>query len=665
MTRQSLPSLLAVCGLAAVAIGQSHNSTVTPTDGVPQAVLDTFPAVVRIYVVVEESARGRMAKQHAAGSGAIVTPDGYVVTNHHVAGNASHIVCDLADRQQVPARLVGTDALADIAVLKLDTSKLQQPSSPLPTAKWGDSAKVRVGDPVFAMGSPAAISQSVTKGIIANDRMIMPRHGGGQLLDGEDNGAIVRWLAHDAVIFGGNSGGPLLSATGEIIGINEIGFANLSGAIPGNLARSVAARIIEHGSVRRSWTGLTLQACLGDEDHGALVANVVTGSPAAAAGLRAGDLLLEVGGVTTNCKVDEEVPIVTAELMDLPIGETVAARYIRNGSAQKATIDLIAREPAMHRSRELRSLGLTHRNLTKRTMRRHGLKAQEGVQVTGVRTSGPAATATPPLAAGDILLAVNGAKLGNGDALVAMIGAADGGTVVLTVRRDHEELLSAVTLAEPGKRRPPARPKRAWLPLRTQAVMGELAKALGVPSGCVRITQLLDPNKGFPLQVGDFVTACAGKPVKARRANDTAALRKLFERRPIGESVPFTVLRGGKELVIDVAMMSAPTPANQLATYEEHVLEFTCRDRSASDKAGDDDAQRGVIVTEATKGGWADLGRLQKGDELLSFGGERVADAQELEAVTNRVLAAKPARIVVQIRRSGSTRFLRIEPLLR
>ena len=139
------------------------------------AVNSVYPSLVRIYVVSEEGGAGRMQKQRASGSGAIISPDGYIVTNHHVAGRASRIVVNLADRQELRATLVGTDPLADLAVLKIDKKDLRDPNMPLPVAKFGDSSTLAVGDIVLAMGSPAGLSQSVTQGIVANLEMIAPR----------------------------------------------------------------------------------------------------------------------------------------------------------------------------------------------------------------------------------------------------------------------------------------------------------------------------------------------------------------------------------------------------------------------------------------------------------------------------------------------------------
>ena len=181
---------------------------------VEAAVQAVYPALVRIHVVAEEGGAGRMQKGRASGSGTIISPDGYILTNHHVAGRATRITVRLADRQELRATLVGTDPLADLAVLKIDRKDLRNPAAPLPVAKFGDSSALEVGDAVLAMGSPAGVSQSVTQGIVANTEMIAP--GGAMRLDGESVGELVRWIGHDAVIFPGNSGGPLVNLKGEM-----------------------------------------------------------------------------------------------------------------------------------------------------------------------------------------------------------------------------------------------------------------------------------------------------------------------------------------------------------------------------------------------------------------------------------------------------------------
>jgi S1-C subfamily serine protease len=217
---------------------------------IQRAVQAVYPALVRIHVVMEEGDEGRLQKRRATGSGTIITKDGYILTNHHVAGRATRLTCRLADREEVDAELVGTDPLSDLAVLKLDLSSRRNPAAPLPFAKFGNSDKLKVGDVVLAMGSPAGLSQSVTKGIVANTEMILPGGGGGFMLDGENVGELVRWIGHDAVIFGGNSGGPLVNLQGEIVGVNEVGIGSLGGAIPSNLAQAVAREIIATGHRR-------------------------------------------------------------------------------------------------------------------------------------------------------------------------------------------------------------------------------------------------------------------------------------------------------------------------------------------------------------------------------------------------------------------------------
>ena len=249
------------------------------TPKINDRVNSVYRSIVRIEVVSERGSNGRMLKSGSTGSGVIIDGSGLVITNHHVAGKASRLTCRLHDGEEIGADLLGADALTDLAVLRLRLEDRPQKSPPLHYAKFGDSSMVRVGDPCFAMGSPAGLSQSVTRGIISNLALISNRSSSFRL-DGENVGELVRWLGHDAVIFPGNSGGPLVNQDGEIIGINEVAIASLGGAIPSNLAREISAQLADRGFVERSWTGLECQPHLSGNQKGILVSGVIDESPA-------------------------------------------------------------------------------------------------------------------------------------------------------------------------------------------------------------------------------------------------------------------------------------------------------------------------------------------------------------------------------------------------
>ena len=171
------PVLLLPTGCATARAGKAPAQAAADDqtrDAIQRAVDAVYPALVRIHVVFEEGEGGRMQKHRSSGSGAIISEDGYIITNHHVAGRATRLVCRLSNREEVDAVLVGTDALSDLAILKLDLSSRRNHKEKLPVAKFGDSDQLAVGDVVLAMGSPAGISQSVTKGIVANTAMISP-----------------------------------------------------------------------------------------------------------------------------------------------------------------------------------------------------------------------------------------------------------------------------------------------------------------------------------------------------------------------------------------------------------------------------------------------------------------------------------------------------------
>ena len=155
---------------------------------------------------------------------------------------------------------------------------------------------------------PAGLTQSVTRGIISNLAMISPQAGSFRL-DGENVGESVRWLGHDAVIFPGNSGGPLVNENGAIIGINEVGIGSLGGAIPANLAKQVSLELAKNGYVARAWTGLECQPNLDPNSKGLLVAGVIKGSPASKAGLAPGDKITHFAGQPVNARIPEDIPL--------------------------------------------------------------------------------------------------------------------------------------------------------------------------------------------------------------------------------------------------------------------------------------------------------------------------------------------------------------------
>jgi serine protease Do len=302
--------MLALLALSAPAFGQRRGPD---ESAIETALAQVSPSLVRIHVVAYSYEEGREVKREASGSGTIISREGHVLTNHHVAGRTRTLMCTLANREEIPADLVGTDPLSDIAIIKLRPDKPRT----FPAAHFGDASKLKVGDPVMALGSPLALSQSVTMGIVSNTEMIMPGlfwPFNRMTLEGEDVGSIVRWIGHDAAIYGGNSGGPLVNMSGEIVGVNEISMG-LAGAIPSDLAQEVATALMRDGKVHRSWIGLDVQPLLKSSavQSGALIGGAVEGSPAAAAGFVAGDVLLKLDGRDVNVRFAEELPPVRSE----------------------------------------------------------------------------------------------------------------------------------------------------------------------------------------------------------------------------------------------------------------------------------------------------------------------------------------------------------------
>ncbi|MCX7867698.1 MAG: PDZ domain-containing protein [Limisphaera sp.] len=630
------------------------------------------PSLVRLRVVSTDYVDGREVKTQSVGSGVIITEDGYLITNHHVAGWATRIFCTLWNLEEVEAELVGTDALTDIAVVKL---KPDRPMRFTP-ARLGDSSRLRVGDPVLAMGSPMALSQSVTLGIVSNTEMIMPRFMGPSArlrLDGEDVGSLVKWIGHDAPIFGGNSGGPLVNLQGEVVGINEMRLG-LSGAIPINLAREIAQQLIAEGRVRRSWLGMDVQPRFkrSEASRGVLVAGVLPDSPAQQAGLQAGDLLVALAGRPVDVRFDEQIPEFMRLVCSLPIGQSVPCVVERAG--REITLHVVPAERGefLARPRELKAWGITARDLTPLSAREMKRPDTNGVVVTSVRAGGPAGDARPPLDEGDVLVAVNHQPVRCLADLVRHTeqltqGRADPVPVLATFERGDKRFLTVVRLGITELEDPGREVTKAWLPVEVQVLTRPLAQQLGRPDlRGFYITRVYPRSTAARagLQVGDLIVAVDGEPLTASSAEHADELGALVRQYDVGSTVTLTLLRNGQTLKVPVELVASPRLPREMKTYRNPDFEFTARDLSFFDRAEEQwpEDQTGVRVTEVRRGGWADLGMLLVDDLIVEVDGQPVTDVDSLRQRLEQAAAARRSPVIFKVLRGIHTRYLELEP---
>ncbi|MCC6696724.1 MAG: trypsin-like peptidase domain-containing protein [Candidatus Hydrogenedentes bacterium] len=364
------------------------------------------PALVHIRPVKEVFSGGKREEISVVGSGFIISPDGYVVTNEHVAGESTLVRCVLSNKEEVDAEVIGTDRYTDLALLKLVTD-----SKDLPSIHFAPPGKVEAGQVVLALGSPHGLARSVSMGIVSvTDRYLGDRE--------EMVSPYNTWIQTDAAINPGNSGGPLVNLKGDVVGVNarRLGGAdNVGFAIPAATAIHVIDQLREKGRVQRSWLGLTVQETTSKTDDpnqkGVVIADVDPLSPATDAGVRPGDILLSVNGKPTDARYVEDLPDVRRLMADLPVGSQVKLQIARGNEQIEIPLTTVERDDLTGEEVEFPEWGFTATDLTPTIIRRAQLASNQGVYISGTQVGSVAANSG--LVESDVVLMFDGAVVEN------------------------------------------------------------------------------------------------------------------------------------------------------------------------------------------------------------------------------------------------------------
>ncbi|HEY7089987.1 MAG TPA: trypsin-like peptidase domain-containing protein [Tepidisphaeraceae bacterium] len=373
---------------------------------------------MRIDVAQEVYSEGKRNLRRGIGSGVIIDADGHILTNYHVAGRAAELYVTLANKERVPAKLVGDDHWTDIAVIQLDMETIRQKNITFSWAELGDSDSLQIGQDVIAIGTPFGLTRTMTLGIVSNnERTFYPEQ---QRIDEFETGEFNNWIQMDTPIAPGNSGGPLVDMNGKIVGINTRGIRGqqLNFAIPINTVKAVAAEIMRTGTpekkgrVERSDLGIDLKPLQDletfyaiDINKGVLINSVDHGSAAELAGVKTQDILLEVNGKPINVRFPEEVAPANKMIANLPIGQDVTLTLRRGHEPLQLVAKTQKLEGSVGEEREMKQWGLSVRDVTRTYANEAQLDDDTGVMVTTLSPGYPAAKAE--LQANDVIRTVN------------------------------------------------------------------------------------------------------------------------------------------------------------------------------------------------------------------------------------------------------------------
>jgi serine protease Do len=379
-----------------------------------------------------ENVPQREFKRTSLGSGVITSADGYILTNNHVVKDADEINVRLSNFEEYEAKIIGRDAKTDLALIKIE------PKNPLPAVTFGDSDELRVGDWVMAVGNPFGLEQTVTAGIVSAK---------GRSIGNETYG---NFIQTDASINPGNSGGALFNLKGEMVGINTAIFSQSGGnigigfAIPVNMAKNVMNQLKEHGKVVRGWLGVMIQQVTPElaknfgleRPIGALVGEVTPKSPAEAAGIQAGDVILQY-----NDKEVSQMSMLPAMVAQTPVGSKVQLVLMRDGKEKTVPVTIGALKEdtetaATGESEVGKEFGLTVQEITPELAESLDIQGEKGLIVANVEPDSAAGEAG--LQPGDLILEINREVVTDLDRYNDIIQKVrkTGGSLLLRIERD-------------------------------------------------------------------------------------------------------------------------------------------------------------------------------------------------------------------------------------
>jgi serine protease Do len=392
----------------------------------------------RYYGQMPEGMQPR--RSEGAGSGVIISKDGYVLTNHHVIDGATKVTVISADKDEFEADIVGSDPKTDLAVLKIKGTE------PFQAALLGDSDALRVGESVVAIGNPFGLSHTVTSGIVSAKGRII---GAGPYDD---------FIQTDASINPGNSGGPLFNRNGEVVGINTAMNPNGQGigfAVPINTAKPLVPQLIDKGKVIRGYLGVTIQPVTKDlanaldleGTEGALVADVVPGSPADRGGIESGDVIRSFNGIPV--RESHELPSMVA---NTPVGEQANVGIERKRKekilmVRISELDSDSGKRIEPETNDKTQWGLQLQSLTPQLSRQLGMDNEDGVLISQVMPESPADRAG--LRQGDVILEVDQTPIHSAEEAVTAIRNS-GDSLLLTVKRSDGQFFAALNRHENG-----------------------------------------------------------------------------------------------------------------------------------------------------------------------------------------------------------------------